>query len=109
MKALGTNAVEREREPVIPVGRQQLLVGHGAECLVRPEARAGIRHRGGTDLHLSSVYFNPAFHHSLSAAARSTPFTFITSGDHRRPNPVEVLFTLIVVLRTVLRFLPSFS
>ena len=63
MKALGTNAVEREREPVTPVDRQQLLVGHGAECMVRQEARAGIRPRGGELTFISpSVYFNPAFH-----------------------------------------------
>ena len=104
MKALGTNAVEREREPVIPVDRQQLLVGHGAERMVRQEARAGKRPRGGTDLHLPFGLFQSRVPHlSLSAAARSTPFTFITPGAIiGDSNPVEVLFTLIVVLRTVL-------
>jgi hypothetical protein len=43
-------------------------------------------------------------HLSLSATARSTPFTFITPGPIiGASNPVEVLFTLIVVLRTVLQ------
>jgi hypothetical protein len=35
--------VERGREQVTPVDRQQLLVGHGAVCTVGQEARAGPR------------------------------------------------------------------
>lgn len=105
MKALGTNAVEREREPVIPVDRQRLLVGHGAECMVKARGSGGHATSGGTDLHLPFGLFQSRVPHlSLSAAARSTPFTFITPGAIiGDSNPVEVLFTLIVVLRTVLQ------
>ena len=45
--------MEREREPVTPVDRQQLLVGHGAECMVGQEA--GI------------IYFEPQTHYVVSA------------------------------------------
>jgi hypothetical protein len=49
--------VEREREPVTPVDRQQLLVGHGAECMVGQEGRAG---SGATGTAISSMGFGPA-------------------------------------------------
>ena len=34
------DGAERGLEPVTPVGRQQLPVGHGAECMVGQEGRA---------------------------------------------------------------------
>jgi hypothetical protein len=49
--------VEREREPVTPVDRQQLLVGHGAECMVGQEVRAG---PGATATAISSMGSGPA-------------------------------------------------
>ena len=49
--------VGREREPVTPVGRQQLLVGHGAVCMVGQEARAGPR---ATATAISSMGSGPA-------------------------------------------------
>lgn len=46
-----------QRERVTPVDRQQLLVGHGAECMVGQEARAG---PGATGTAISSMGSGPA-------------------------------------------------
>ena len=51
------SGAERELEPVTPVDRQQLLVGHGAEWMMGQEGRAG---PGATGTAISSMGSGPA-------------------------------------------------
>jgi hypothetical protein len=66
------SGAERELEPVTPVDRQQLLVGHGAECMVGQEGRAG---PGATGTAISSMGLDPR-NEPFHSIDRETPAPF---------------------------------
>jgi hypothetical protein len=88
--------VEREREPVTPVDRQQLLVGHGAECMVGQEGRAGPGATGTVGAHILLIGYVKGESVALKFHSRAHDYSIDVLNWSWATSPSIVLWDMAV-------------